>query len=59
MSKYTVSFIARKGNNVIRTSVTVECESEREAIWLAQTKAKNMYPLQRDYDWEPEKIVKK
>lgn len=59
MSKFTVSFIARKGSNVIRPSVTVECENEREAILLAETKAKNMNPLYRDYDWGPEKIVKK
>lgn len=59
MSKYAISFTARKGNNVFRTSVTVECESEREAIQLAETKAKNMSPHYRNYDWSPDRIVKK
>lgn len=59
MNKYTVSFTARKGNSVFRSSVTVESETERTAITLAETKAKNMSPAYRDYAWSPDKVTKK
>jgi hypothetical protein len=59
MNTYTVSFTARKGNSVFRSSVTVASESERAAIALAETKAKNMSPAYRGYAWSPDRVTKK
>lgn len=59
VAKYTVSFTARKGSSVFRTSATVECENERTALKLAEIVAKNKSPTYRDYSWSSEKITKK
>ena len=61
MAKWDVRFEVRKGNSVTEKGATVEADSERVAIQLAETKAKSATtPVYRnEYEWKMKSIKKK
>lgn len=56
MAKYVVHYEMRKGNTSSPGSKTMECETERTAIQMAEGQAKSQKP---GYDFILKKVEKK